>query len=140
MYPLLIITNLSSFFFILISLIMVPQIYTNAMQGQRPNISSAYYSKFLTYRFLLIVIFFSTKLYLKCFPWNIFNLEPNYLLSFSCIALLAFQVFLFLCRCCYYGYKDNMDPRKSYLDFYYLLFSIMVVIKFKWIHRKALKL
>lgn len=87
MYPLLIITNLSSFFFILISLIMVPQIYTNAMQGQRPNISSAYYSKFLTYRFLLI-------LYLKCFPWNIFNLEPNYLLSFSCIALLAFQMLL----------------------------------------------
>lgn len=56
MYPLLIFTNLSSFFFIIVSLIMLPQIYTNAMQGQRPNISSPYYSKFLTYRFLLIVI------------------------------------------------------------------------------------
>lgn len=38
MYPLLVYTNLSSFFFIAISLIIVPQIYTNAIQGQRPNI------------------------------------------------------------------------------------------------------
>ncbi len=55
MYPLMKITNLSSFFFLAISLILLPQIYCNAQRGQRPNISAAYYTKFLTFRFLLIV-------------------------------------------------------------------------------------
>lgn len=92
LYPFMKITNLSSVFFIAISLIFFPQIYCNAKRGQRPNISSAYYTKFLTYRFLIIVQIFYIQLYLKCFPWNIFDLEPNYLLCFSCGALLAFQV------------------------------------------------
>ncbi len=92
MYPLLIYTNLSAFFFIFISLIMIPQIYSNAMQGHRPNVTSAFYTKFLSFRFLLIVTLHLLQIYLKCFPWNIFELEPNYLLGFTCIALLTFQV------------------------------------------------
>ena len=55
MYPLLIYTNLSIFFFIGLSLLFVPQIYTNGFQGHRPDISSPYYKKFLSVRFLLIV-------------------------------------------------------------------------------------
>ena len=57
MYPILIYTNLSIFFFIGISLLFVPQIYTNAVQGHRPDVSSPYYKKFLTVRFLIIVNF-----------------------------------------------------------------------------------
>lgn len=56
MYPLLKITNLSSFFFLSISLLIFPQIFHNAQRGQRPNLSNPYYSKFLTFRFLLIVL------------------------------------------------------------------------------------
>lgn len=54
-YPILIYCNLSAFFFIIISLIMVPQIYCNALMGKRPNIASVYYTRFLSFRFLLIV-------------------------------------------------------------------------------------
>lgn len=56
LYPIIIFTNLSVFFFISISLIFLPQIYTNGVQGIRPDTSSPYYKKFLPVRFLLIVI------------------------------------------------------------------------------------
>ena len=94
MYPLLIYTNLSIFFFIGLSLVFVPQIYTNGIQGHRPDISSPYYKKFLSVRFLIIVIFFYIQIYLKCFPWNVFELAPNYFLGLACIALVGFQFFL----------------------------------------------
>lgn len=57
MYPILIYTNLSIFFFIGISLVFIPQIYANGIEGHRPNISSPYYQKFLLIRFLLVVRF-----------------------------------------------------------------------------------
>lgn len=55
MYPILIYTNLSPLLFIGFSLIFLPQIYTNAVNGHRPDISSPYYTKFLSLRFLLVV-------------------------------------------------------------------------------------
>lgn len=72
MYPLLVYTNLSWFFFVGISLIMFPQIYSNAMQGLRPNVGSAYYSKFLAFRFLLIVHFILLVDLFKMFPLEYF--------------------------------------------------------------------
>lgn len=34
------------------------------------------------------------QIYLKCFPWNVFELAPNYFLVVGCMALVAFQLFL----------------------------------------------
>ena len=68
MYPILKITNLSPIFFLTMSLLLFPQIYHNAQRGQRPNISNSYYSKFLTFRFLLIVNIFNHKALFEMFP------------------------------------------------------------------------
>jgi hypothetical protein len=43
--------------FIGISLIFLPQIYVNAQKGVRPDLNHPYYSKFLMFRFLIIVIY-----------------------------------------------------------------------------------
>ncbi len=91
MYPLLVFTNMGSSLFILFSLIFLPQIYTNAVRGKRPNINSIYYNEFLLYRFLIVVIKFIIQLYLKCFPYNIFNLKPNYVLGFGCLLIVGCQ-------------------------------------------------
>ena len=56
-FPLLIFSNLNDFLFIGISLIFLPQIYTNAINGKRPNLSSPLYSEFLLIRFLIIVTY-----------------------------------------------------------------------------------
>lgn len=58
MYPLIIITNLGTPLFLIFSLIFLPQIYTNAIAGRRPNLNSTYYNEFLLYRFLIIVILY----------------------------------------------------------------------------------
>lgn len=73
LYPFMKITNLSPVFFIAISLIFFPQIYCNAKRGQRPNISNAYYTKFLTYRFLLIVLMLLFSAVLEVFPLEYFR-------------------------------------------------------------------
>lgn len=56
-YPIVLITNFSSLFFIIITLFLLPQIYTNALQGVRPDLNSSYYIKFLMSRFMILVIF-----------------------------------------------------------------------------------
>lgn len=56
MYPLLVYTNMGSSLFIIFSLIFLPQIYTNAVRGKRPNLNSIFYNEFLLYRFLIVVI------------------------------------------------------------------------------------
>lgn len=57
-YPLLLLTNLNEWLFIAISLIFLPQIYVNAQKGVRPDLNHPYYSKFLMFRFLIIVNLF----------------------------------------------------------------------------------
>lgn len=84
MYPLIVLTNMGTSLFLFFSLIFLPQIYTNAVTGKRPNPNSIYYNEFLLYRFLLI-------LYLKCFPYNIFGLKPNYVLGLGCLLIVACQ-------------------------------------------------
>lgn len=42
-FPLLILTNVSSYVFVALSFIFVPQIYTNALNGIRPELTSRYY-------------------------------------------------------------------------------------------------
>ena len=83
MYPLMKFTNLSSFFFVAISLIIIPQIYCNAQRGQRPNISNAYYTKFLTFRFLLIVFYTHILAILKMFPLEYFRSRSELLAQFQ---------------------------------------------------------
>ena len=56
-YPIVLITNFSSLFFIIITLFLLPQIYTNALQGVRPDLNSSYYIKFLMSRFMILVSF-----------------------------------------------------------------------------------
>lgn len=54
-YPIIIFTNFDEFMMPIMSLLLLPQIYTNAIEGTRPDIGSAYYSKFLLSRFLILV-------------------------------------------------------------------------------------
>lgn len=54
-YPILLFTNLNSWLFIGISLLFLPQIYVNALKGIRPDLNHPYYSKFLMFRFVIIV-------------------------------------------------------------------------------------
>lgn len=56
MYLLLLVTNMGTPLFMIFSLIFLPQIYTNAVVGKRPNPNSMYYNEFLLYRFLIVVI------------------------------------------------------------------------------------
>ena len=44
MYLLLLVTNMGAPLFIIFSLIFLPQIYTNAVVGKRPNPNSMYYN------------------------------------------------------------------------------------------------
>lgn len=44
MYPLMVLTNMGTSLFLFFSLIFLPQIYTNAITGKRPNPNSIYYN------------------------------------------------------------------------------------------------
>ena len=54
-YPLFLLTNMNWVFYIMMSCIVFPQIYTNGLNNYRPDVSSMYYTKYLFSRFLLIV-------------------------------------------------------------------------------------
>jgi hypothetical protein len=56
LYPILYIANFNWLFFIGISCILFPQIYTNGKTGIRPDLNSPYYLKFILVRFAIIVI------------------------------------------------------------------------------------
>lgn len=56
-YPVLLFTNLNNWLFIGISLLFLPQIYTNAQKGIRPDLNHPYYIHFLMARFIIIVTF-----------------------------------------------------------------------------------
>ena len=56
-YPVLLFTNLNSWLFIGVSLLFLPQMYTNAQKGIRPDLNHPYYSHFLMVRFITIVSF-----------------------------------------------------------------------------------
>lgn len=55
-YPLLVFTNFNAILFIGMSLIAVPQIYLNGINGNRPDLTSAFYTRYLLTRLLIIVI------------------------------------------------------------------------------------
>lgn len=55
-YPIIVLTNFNRIFFLLLSIIFLPQIYLNGINGTRPNPASKYYRHFLLYRFVLVVI------------------------------------------------------------------------------------
>lgn len=57
-YPILLFTNLNSWLFIGISLLFLPQIYVNAQKGIRPDLNHPFYSKFLMFRFILVVNYY----------------------------------------------------------------------------------
>ena len=57
LYPIIIISNFNSLFFIALSCIVFPQIYSNGVNNIRPKVLSAYYSQYLFSRFLIIVTF-----------------------------------------------------------------------------------
>lgn len=55
-YPIIVLTNFNRLFFLLLSIIFLPQIYLNGINGTRPDPASKYYRHFLLYRFVLVVI------------------------------------------------------------------------------------
>lgn len=55
MYPIVVLTNVGTCLFLAFSLLFLPQIYTNAVTGRRPNMNSMYYNEFLLFRFLIVV-------------------------------------------------------------------------------------
>lgn len=57
-YPLVLLANFRPIFFLLVTCILFPQIYLNALTGTRPEPNSHYYRHFLLYRFLLVVFIF----------------------------------------------------------------------------------
>ena len=71
-YPILVFSNFSTLFFIIISLIFLPQIYINGRNGIRPEFQSPYYSKFLLSRYLLIVIINNILVLSKVLPLQYF--------------------------------------------------------------------
>ena len=96
-YPLLLLTNFNWVLFILMSCIVFPQIYANGFNNTRPDVSSVYYTRYLFSRFLLIVNYVVLQIYLKCYPGNIFFLEPDYVLGMICLALVSIQVHSVIC-------------------------------------------
>lgn len=54
-YPLMLLTNLNRLFFVSAACILFPQIYLNALNGIRPEITSSYYLKFVLSRYLVVV-------------------------------------------------------------------------------------
>lgn len=54
-YPIILLTNFNWVFFIAMSCIVFPQIYTNAFVNLRPEINSVYYTQYLFSRFVIIV-------------------------------------------------------------------------------------
>ncbi len=57
-YPFILITNFNWVFFITMSCILFPQIYTNGFINIRPDLSSVYYTHYIMSRFILIVPFY----------------------------------------------------------------------------------
>ena len=55
-YPIMIFLNFNWVLFIGMSCIIFPQIYVNGLRGSRPDLSSAYYTKYLLGRFIVLVI------------------------------------------------------------------------------------
>lgn len=55
-YPLLVFTNFNAILFIGMSLIAIPQIYLNGINGIRPDLTSSFYTRYLLTRLLIIVI------------------------------------------------------------------------------------
>ena len=64
-YPLLLFTNFNWILYITMSCIVFPQIYSNGMNNTRPDLKSAYYSKYLFSRFIIIVIIKLSRLILN---------------------------------------------------------------------------
>ena len=54
-YPLIYYTNLNWPLFIAMSCVIFPQIYTNGMNGIRPELSHTFYTKYMLGRFIIIV-------------------------------------------------------------------------------------
>jgi hypothetical protein len=84
-YPIMIFTNLNRCLFVGLSCLLFPQIYLNAVKLNRPEYTDDYYAKFLFIRFIII-------LYLRCFPYNVFGLRPDYPLGILCLVLITIQV------------------------------------------------
>lgn len=55
LYPLLMFTNFSAPLFLLMSCILLPQIYSNGLNGVRPDLASPYYARFIPARYLILV-------------------------------------------------------------------------------------
>jgi hypothetical protein len=55
-YPLLVLTNFNSLLFLLMSCILLPQIYSNGLNGVRPDLTSPYYARFIPARYLILVV------------------------------------------------------------------------------------
>lgn len=56
-YPLLVFANFNAILFIGMSLIAIPQIYLNGINGIRPDLTSSFYTRYLLTRLLIIVKF-----------------------------------------------------------------------------------
>lgn len=113
MYPLLIYTNLRAFFFIGISLIMIPQIYSNAINGHRPNFGSAYYMKFLSFRFLLIVNIIRYLDLFEVFPLEYLRIITKLFVRFQLYSIVDFPSILMNNLVIFALDAENLWPQKG---------------------------
>lgn len=83
-YPIIIYTNISSTFFALLPLIVIPQLYKNAERGRRSLIDTDFLKLFLP-RFAFII-------YIKGFSKNVFSIEPSLTCCIGMLALLGLMM------------------------------------------------
>lgn len=93
LYTLILLTNSENIVIILLSLIFIPQIVTNAYKNHRPQLSNPYYRSFLLLRFLLIV-----------------NINKN-LVLFEGISLQYLWIEARFTSCYYYKYSPYFANR-----------------------------
>ena len=130
--PVLLLTNLNGSLFVGLSCLLLPQIWVNFVRTHRPQLDSAYYKKFLFPRIVLIVRILPIKLYLRSFPNNLFNLEPNYLLTLVCFCIFLAQVSIYSPSLSYSIFKASSGRGHSYQSgYFHLLMTTIRTISWK---------
>lgn len=80
-------TNSEDSLILLLSFICLPQIYKNAVNKKVSSINSLFFYQIFQSRFIMV-------LYLKLFPFNAFELRPNFEVVLTIAAIIGAQLLL----------------------------------------------
>jgi hypothetical protein len=106
-------SNMQYVFIISSLLILVPQIYRNFIIGHRLKNEFNSYLLFALPRYIILY-------YMRCFPANIFNLQPHYLEVLLCTILLSIQIIIiYLMK--QYGVRAIMPKFMHISEFKYFM-------------------